>query len=202
MTDIRSRLDVAKGKQQVLSKLLSDEKKALDVANKDSTASITGQIILQESAKLTQEQLEYRVSKLVSLAMESVFDDPYEISLDFVENRGKTGAQISFLKNEHALDPLLDTGGGTVDVAAFGLQISLWTLQNPRTRNLLILDEPLKWLKGGGLPDKGAEMLQQISHKLGLQILMVSHSPELIEHADRVFTVTQNNKISVVKQEK
>lgn len=202
MKNIQSRLDSAKGKQQALRKLLDDEKASLNVAEKDSTASHTGQIILQESAKLTQEQLEYRISKLVTLAMESVFDDPYEISLDFAESRGKTGAQISFLRGDNILDPVMETGGGAVDVAAFGLQISLWTLQSPGTRNLLILDEPLKWLKGGGLPDKGAEMLRQISHKLGLQILMVSHSPELIEHADRVFTVTQNKKISVVKQEK
>ncbi|NIU00181.1 MAG: hypothetical protein GWN01_04340, partial [Nitrosopumilaceae archaeon] len=51
------------------------------------------------------------------------------------------------------------------------------------------MDEPLKWLKGGDLPIKGSHMIKEISKKLGIQIIMISHSPELIEGADRVFEV-------------
>ena len=32
-------------------------------------------------------------------------------------------------------------------------------------------------------------MLKEISEKLGLQIIMVTHSEELIEAADKVFTI-------------
>lgn len=195
---LRTQLDVAKGVRRSVKDSLEVEKRRLTEAEKEADASSKAQVILQESARLTQEQLEYRISKLVTLAMESVFENPYEISLNFQSQRGKTGASIFFLRDDEPVDPLSEAEGGAVDVASLGLQISLWTLQNPRTRNLLVLDEPLKWLKGGELPEKGAEMIKQISHKLGLQILMVSHSPELISHADRVFQVKQTRRISTV----
>lgn len=200
LQQLRSQVDLAKGKRLSIQDSLNAEKQRLTQAELEADACAKAQIILQESARLTQEQLEYRISKLVTLAMESVFENPYEISLNFQTQRGKTGASIFFLKNGEPLDPLSEAGGGVVDVAALGLQISLWTLQSPRTRNLLILDEPLKWLKGGELPDKGAEMIKQISHKLGLQILMVSHAPELIAHADKVFHVRQTKGISYVRE--
>ena len=39
------------------------------------------------------------------------------------------------------------------------------------------------------LHHKATEMLKEISEKLGLQIIMVTHSEELIEAADKVFTI-------------
>jgi DNA repair exonuclease SbcCD ATPase subunit len=198
--DIRSRLELAKGQRQHIQQSLAAEKVALLQQTAQYGYCTTAQLILQESARLTQEHLQYRISTLVTLAMESVFDDPYHLDIVFENARGKTQAAIRFLRGEEAVDPLDASGGGAVDVASFGLQVSLWTLQTPRTRNLLVLDEPLKWLKGGGLPDKGASMLQQISHRLGIQIIMVSHSPELIEHADKVFCVEKKRSISSVKE--
>lgn len=199
--EARARLEAAKGKARTLEQFISNEKALLQKAKQEAQTCATAQTILQESARLTQSQLQYRISKLVTMAMETVFEDPYEIKLEFESARGKTAANLFFERNGEPVNPLDATGGGAVDVASFGLQVSLWTLQHPRTRNVLILDEPLKWLKGGGLPDKGAEMLRQISHRLDLQIIMVSHSTELIEHADRIFRVTKKNNVSTVDME-
>jgi len=41
--------------------------------------------ILQTVAKQTQEQLQYRISELVSIALETVFDEPYQMEFHFVE---------------------------------------------------------------------------------------------------------------------
>lgn len=198
--DIRSRLLLAQGQKQQIQASLSREI-ALSQQQAAIAAHCAGaQRILQESARLTQEHLQYRIGKLVTLAMESVFDDPYHLEILFENARGRTQASIQFMLGDEAISPLDASGGGAVDVAAFGLQVSLWTLQNPRTRPVLFLDEPLKFLKGGGLPEKGAAMLQEISHKLGIQIIMVSHSPELISHADKVFRVVKKKGVSTVKE--
>lgn len=197
---LRDRLLMAQGKRQQLQANLSNET-ALSQQQAAIAASCAGaQLILQESARLTQEHLQYRIGTLVTLAMEAVFDDPYRLEVLFENARGRTQASINFMRGDEILSPLDASGGGAVDVAAFGLQVSLWTLQNPKTRPVLFLDEPLKWLKGGSLPEKGAAMLQEISQKLGIQIIMVSHAPELISHADKVFRVTKKNNISTVKE--
>ena len=197
---LRDRLLMVQGKRQQLQANLSNET-ALFQQQAAIAASCAGaQLILQESARLTQEHLQYRIGTLVTLAMEAVFDDPYRLEVLFENARGRTQASINFMRGDEILSPLDASGGGAVDVAAFGLQVSLWTLQNPKTRPVLFLDEPLKWLKGGSLPEKGAAMLQEISQKMGIQIIMVSHAPELISHADKVFRVTKKNNISTVKE--
>jgi len=43
-------------------------------------------------------------------------------------------------------------------------------------------------------------MVQQISSKLGLQIIMVTHAEELIENADRTFRVIIKKGVSQVEQ--
>lgn len=197
---LRSKLLLAQGQRQQIQANLSREKGLSQQQAALARHCAGAQQILQESAKLTQEHLQYRIGKLVTLAMESVFDDPYRLEILFENARGRTQASVHFMRGDEAVSPLDASGGGAVDVAAFGLQVSLWTLQNPRTRPVLFLDEPLKFLKGGGLPEKGAAMLQDISHKLGIQIIMVSHAPELIQHADKVFQVTKTRGISTVKE--
>ena len=197
---IRERLLLAQGKRQQIQASLAQETALSQQEAATAAHCQAAQLILQESARLTQEHLQYRIGTLVSLAMESVFDDPYQLELLFENARGKTQASIQFMRNGEYISPLDASGGGALDVACFGLQVSLWTLQNPRTRPVLFLDEPLKWLKGGGLPEKGAAMLKEISEKLGIQIIMVSHAPELINHADKVFQVTKKKNISTVKE--
>jgi len=197
--ELRARLEAAKGKRQHARQAIAAEKRLVSSFQLDARACQQAQAILQESARLTQEQLQYRISQLVTLAMEAVFDEPYEVGLEFENARGKTTANLFFHREGERSDPLTASGGGAVDVAAFGMQVSLWTLQSPRKRNTLILDEPLKFLKGGDLPDKGAEMLSQLSHRLGIQIIMVSHSPELVDSADKVFYVSKARGVSTVK---
>lgn len=154
--------------------------------------------IIRHVAQQTQQQLEYQISELVSLAMFSVFDSPYEFELEFVQRRNRTEADIWFSRGGHRIDPVTASGGGAVDVAAFALRVALWNLAIPKTIPLLILDEPLKWLKGGDLPEKGANMMKEISERIGLQILMISHIPDQIEGADRRIEVRLVNKVSQI----
>lgn len=202
VNQLRARLLIAQGQKQQISTALQREKALFTQQTAQAQYCRAAQLILQESARLTQEHLQFRISKLVTLAMEAVFDDPYSLELLFENARGKTQATINFMRGDEAVSPMDESAGGALDVAAFGLQMSLWTLQTPRTRPVLFLDEPLKWLKGGSLPERGAAMVQEISHKLGVQIIMVSHSPELIEHADKVFDVVRKKKISYVTERK
>jgi DNA repair exonuclease SbcCD ATPase subunit len=154
--------------------------------------------IIQTVAQLTQEELEYHISELVTLAMSAVFDEPYALKLNFVLKRGKTEAVLTFYRDGAEFDPMADTGGGPVDVAAFALRVAMWNLQQPRSRNVLVLDEPFRFLSRN-LQGRASAMLTEISNKLGLQIIMVSHNPELIEGAHKTFQVTLRKGVSHVE---
>lgn len=197
----RLAVERAMGQREAMQADLDAEKARLAKEEASAHASLSARALLQEAARITQEKLQWRISKLVTLAQESVFENPYETKMVFESKFGRTHVDLFFERNGQRVDPLEASGGGAVDVAAFGLQMSLWTLKTPRLRPVFVLDEPLKWLKGGDLPEKGAKMIREIAHRLGVQIIMVSHIPDQIAHADRVFRVVKRRGKSVVKRD-
>jgi hypothetical protein len=156
------------------------------------------QTIIINVASVTQQELEYHIGELVTLALASVWDDPYQFGVEFVQRRNRTECDMFFIRNGKRIDPLTASGGGAVDVASFALRMSLWSLANPRTRNTVIEDEPLKWLKGLDLPEKGAVMRKEISDKLGVQLISISHIPDQIDGADQRIEVKLRNGVSQV----
>lgn len=196
--NMRTKIEQRKGARDELLR----QRKELKAKRKgfiiELDAVAKAQAILQKVAQLTQQELEYHISEIVSLALKSIFSDPYEFQLDFVQRRNKTEADIWFSRDDERIHPLTASGGGAVDVAAFALRIALWRLRTPRTRNTLVLDEPFRFLSADLLP-KASELLKGLSDKLGLQIIMITHSEELTDAADRTFKVSQRNRVSKVE---
>jgi hypothetical protein len=182
------------------------------------------QRVIQTVAQMTQKELEFHISSLVSLALAAVFDDPYEFIVEFVQRRGRTECDLWFVRSSNTggagvsgksgatgdnkgntldtrtrIDPMTASGGGAVEVASFALRVALWSMATPRTRNTLLLDEPLKFLKGDILPERGSRMIQLLSERLGLQIIMVSHIADQIEGANRRIEVKLKDSRSQVK---
>lgn len=153
----------------------------------------------------TQSQLSLHISGITSLALESVMDNPYSLQLEFLERRDKTECDLLFVRDDLTIKPM-DGGGGPLDIASFALRVASWSMQTPRSRNVLILDEPFKHLKGEAANRRMLEMLSQVSKKLNLQIIMVSDERvsrgATIETTDALFEVRINNKgISKITKE-
>ncbi|MFA5377460.1 MAG: hypothetical protein WC455_17040 [Dehalococcoidia bacterium] len=154
--------------------------------------------IIQQVAKLTQQQLEIHISELVSLALEAVFPNPYKMVLKFETRRNRSEADLLLQdENGNLLSPMDSVGGGVVDVAAFALRIALWSLKRPRPRTVMIMDEPFRFLSAD-LQDRAGRMIKEISVKLGIQFIIVTHEENLLETADKVFKVFIKDGISSI----
>jgi len=169
-----------------------EENIASEIINTDQA-----QAIIQLVAQKTQNELNYRLSEIVSLALAAVFEDPYKLKCNFVIRRGKTECDLLFEKNRELFDPLASSGGGAVDIAAMALRVAIWSLTQSKPRNVLILDEPFRFLSKE-YQIKASIMLKELSEKLKLQIIMVSHSESLIEGADKVFQIEIEKGISKI----
>lgn len=192
----QSKLDRLKGrKEQVRLSKESVEKTLLEIESEQKDLE-EAQAIVQTVAQATQTELEYHVSELVSLALEAVFPEPYKMALDFELRRGKTEADITLVDISGAkIDPMTSTGGGVVDVASFGLRVTCWSLKTKRTRPTLILDEPFRFLSSD-LQQKASIMLKELSHRLGIQFIIVTHEKELIEgKVDRLFEIRKRSTL-------
>jgi DNA repair exonuclease SbcCD ATPase subunit len=133
-----------------------------------------------------------------------VFPNPYELKVEFIQRRNKTECDLYFVREGHKVDPLTASGVGAVDIASFALRIASWSMKKPRTRNVILLDEPFKHLKGKDANHRVLNMINEISKRMGLQIIMVSDEripkEDIIAAADRVFEVGKRRNKSYVKQ--
>lgn len=190
---IRTFLEKKKGVFEDLEKKLERVKKENLYLKKDLRKHEQALEIIKEVGKKTQERLRFHISDIVSLALDAILDDPYTLNIDFVDKRNKIECELSFDNNGEKVQPLETSGGGTADVASFALRVASWSLNSPKSRNCILLDEPFKWLDKSK-HDKASQMIKEISKKLGIQFIIVTHEDKLTEAADRIFEVKKVRK--------
>lgn len=196
----RNYLEQQKGKQGLIRKAISNIQTELIEKKRDLRRHEQAREIIREVGLKTQQQLQYHISDITSLALEAVFNNPYELKVEFVQRRNKTECDLLFVRKDNSINPLDSSGGGAVDVAAFALRIASWSMSIPRSRNTIIMDEPLRFLSEE-YQEKASMMIKEISKKLGIQFIIVTHEPVLTTYADKIFDVTISKKgISKVTQ--
>jgi hypothetical protein len=202
ITEYRNRLEQLKGKKESVLESIEETNCQIKKEKRNLRNAEDSLLIVQEVGKQTQSKLEYHISELVSMALNAVFDNPYEFKVEFIAKRNKTECELFFVRDGHKIKPLEASGYGVCDVAGFALRVALWTLQQPKTRNTFILDEAFKHLKGLEENKKVIQMIKMLSEKLGLQILMIHDErvplSEIEKGADRIFEVGIKDGISKV----
>jgi len=198
---LRTKLDYLKGAKAQLERQYQEARKAHILAYREAAASEEAKVFLKMAAAKTQEQIKYHITGLGTMALQAVFGEDIALDLQFsnpvedekINKRSNTTAKLLFLRgnNKQPVNPLDADSGGACDVASEALQVSLWTMQKPRTRNLMVRDERLKNINDPSreMHERAAEMIQQISHnpKIQMQYIIVTMLPELEDIADKVF---------------
>lgn len=196
---IRNALEREKGRKDGVIEAIGLKEKELRQTERDYKNTSDAIPIAQLVAQQTQDELKYEISELVTLALSAVFDEPYDFCIDFELKRGKTEAVITFERDGEKVDPMDSTGGGAVDVAAFALRVALWNLKRPKSANIIILDEPGRFVSSDLQPRFG-DMISEIAKKLKIQFIIVTHNQAIIESADKVFRVKKIKGVSNVKE--
>lgn len=153
--------------------LLTQSKKRLETAEEARS-------VLQNLAETIQRESHQQVSSIVTRCLKAVFgEEGYEFSIQFEKKRGKTEATLCFLRNGEALDPVRDSGGGCLQVAAFALRLACLVLSRPQRRKLLVIDEGFRMVSEEYTP-MVREMLKLLAKDYQIQILQISHDSTLI----------------------
>lgn len=197
--EYQRKLEQLKGARSVLERNINTLQSEIKDMQRDLRRHEQAREIVRNVGLKTQQQLQFHISDIVSLALDSVFDDPYELKVEFIQRRNKTECDLSFARDGEQMDPLSASGGGAVDVASFALRIASWAMMNPRSRNVIVLDEPLRFLSEDH-QEQASRIIKELSDRLKLQFLIITHEPLLGEYADRVFQVSIKKGISQVKQ--
>ena len=206
MNDIQQcvdRFQEIKARVKELSRSLEETASQIDQKKEYLEILIKAKWVLSEVSRLTQQRFKERVESLVTMAIRSVFDRPFGFELIFERKRDKMECRpivyetVGDKRIEYE-DPKDDMGGSIIDIISFALRIILWSLEKPSSRNVIILDEPMKNM--GNLINLGGRVLRKISHKLSFQLIIVTHEMELNRMADVAYLVEHNGKFSEVKR--
>ena len=195
---LRNKVEAAKGKRDLLTVQLKAKNSEVADLKLYYEDLVKARWVLSEVAKNTQEIFKKRVESLVTMAIRSVFDRPFKFVLNFEQKRNKLEIQPVVIEGEEEYVPKDDMGGSVLDIIGFALRVVLWSLEKPKSRNIMVLDEPGKWT--GKLITRFGKMIKEVSQGLGFQVIMVTHDDSLIEIADRAWHISYDGMKSVVKQ--
>ncbi len=101
-------------------------------------------------------------------------ENSYIFKIIFEKKRNKTEARLVFLKDNKELDPLEESEGGALDIAALALRLACIILSRPRVRKLLVLDEALKNLNGSVYQERCSELIEYLAKEYNLQVVLIT----------------------------
>jgi len=188
--------------KQAELRVITEEKRVADIEIGTLTLAIEE---LKEATEVmnnimlaTQISISAYVEGIVATALQAVLGDEYGFKIQYEIKRNQSEAYLFITRNGEMYNPKDECAGGGQDIAAFGLRVACWALDDKQTQRVLILDEPGTCVSVDMMPKFG-EMLKATSELLDLQVIMISHDPVLIESADRAFQVTMKDDISTVE---
>ena len=188
LTQINAKYNKLVSRRENYIEQLGDEERKLRQSKQQLKRATEALQLIQKAAQETQQQLEYHISNIVTLALTTVFDESYGFIARFVIRRNSTECDLLLTKDGQEMSPMDAVGGGVIDIISFALRIAYWSMKP--NRPVFILDEPFRFLSVD-LQERASEMIKTISNELGLQIIMVSHLPNIIGSADKIFNVKQ-----------
>jgi len=169
----------------------------IDLLAQTSKNLIEARDILSAVGILSYQEIKDVIEELVTQSLQSVFGDNYSFELEnkISRNKPETYLYVTIDGSRRSLKD--EQGGGVADIVAFSLRVVLWALSSKRTDNVMILDEPLRFVDKKHLEICG-DMLRTLSEMLELQFILVTHEGQLIDAADTAFHVSQVDGVSTV----
>ncbi len=188
------------GKRDLLQDQLDQaeiEKERLDQKYEDA---LFLRALIQEIAQQTMNNLSFHISNIVTAALNAIpFPDCPTFEAEFVKGRHQVECYLWFVTDGNKSKPIESSGGGACDVASFALRLTYWSLK--KNRPCFILDEPFKYVSVD-LQPHCAEMINMLSEKMGVQIIMISHLPEIDAVADKEYNIEKKGGKSIVEEVK
>lgn len=157
--------------------------------------------LVRQLMKEAQAEFKDQVDESVTLAVRSLFDESFRFDLEITT--GKTllcrpviwetyqdGTEVEYVPKD-------EMGGSVIDPIGLALRVVLQQCDPEPTRATLWLDEPMKNVGKGELLLRAGRLIADVG-AMGIQVILITHEPELAEIADRAWTVVRRNGRSIV----
>ena len=204
LEQINSKLNIEKGKLQVISQNFENTKKELDKEIKYEDLLTKVILLFQKTATYAREQSKRQVEDLVTRCLQFIFETDIEFLIELSEKRSVPNAEFYVRSNYDEgysiiTKPELERGGGVVDIISIALRIAFIQLHKPVLQGPIILDEPGKHVSEVYIFNLG-DFLSKSSSLFKRQIIMVTHNAHLAQICDKSYSVDIKNGVSCVEE--
>lgn len=204
LEQINSKLNIEKGKLQVISQNFENTKKELDKEIKYEDLLTKVILLFQKTATYAREQSKRQVEDLVTRCLQFIFETDIEFLIELSEKRSVPNAEFYVRSNYDEgysiiTKPELERGGGVVDIISIALRIAFIQLHKPVLQGPIILDEPGKHVSEDYIFNLG-DFLSKSSSLFKRQIIMVTHNAHLAQICDKFYSVDIKNGVSCVEE--
>lgn len=153
---------------------------------------------IEKSANHERGLIKDKVECVITDALKEIYGNEYSINFDYTMKRNKTSVDIYLVKHTEFGDIIRKQdgyGGGVSDIISLPLKLLvLMALQ--KNEKILIADEPGKHMDER--VDKFGFFLKNVSEKLGVQIIILTHFESMKEFADSIYDVRMIDKITSI----
>lgn len=176
-----------------LEKQVSDKDKSLLLLDKSLVA-------LQKLTELKKKETTEKIELIVSFGLQTIFEDSsYQFKI--IDSIKKKQVVYDFrvfsdsFQSTHGMSILDSRGGGIVNIVSFLLRIVLLCMVDKTAERFIALDEPFNNLSEN-FHENLVAAVRQISEKLKVQILIVTHQKSLEAFGDVVYELKQVNGVT------
>ena len=210
-SDLRSRLDATASRLQrarveadLIAESLESVKKTIEHLNQSITSFKMIEAYLSTLADERQAEVFKSLETTVTEGLQSIFQEDLrlEVTTKMVGSRSEVVFSIVSTSSEGELrTSVMDArGGGLAAVVGFLTQAVL-ILLTPGMRPFVALDETFRNVSVEYQEPLG-QFVAELCEKTGLQVLLVTHQPEIAEYADTQYSFTQSDGITNITRVK
>ena len=181
---------------------------ALDQLNsikKQREDNDSARIIIHNASSKARELARQTIENLITDALQAVFGDNMECSIEFKEKTsGKPEAEL-FVISQTAdgivkANPINARGGGVVDIVALAARLAeIELLTNPQLQGTIFLDEPTRNLSSEEYRQSLSTFLAEYSKQFNRQIVIITQHQSTVYASDKAYYIEQQDGVSTIK---
>lgn len=141
-----------------------------------------------------------KIESVVSKALRCIYGPTYKVMLSYSFKNNRSNMEIEMVRDTKAGEVRRDMdgfGGGVADTISVPMRLMV-LVGSKKTDKICVLDECWKHIDAGRIELVG-QFLKALADELGMQIIFATHHKPLMEFAERVYTLSEKDGVSSVK---
>lgn len=203
LNDLKMARESLRGEKKAYTEIIKEKESKIKSLHDQQVLVCSVADFLRVTSDTVRQNSINKIEDLVSNAINKIFEfnPPLKFKMEIVMKSGSSS--INFIiedpKNGFSSSILDSYGGGVGDVVGVVLRLVILEFQVPKNTAPVVFDEVGKFISSDH-QRRFSEFLKDWANTFNRQIIMVTHRPEVIEYADKVFRIYKEGDTSIINE--